>query len=250
VLGICDYHRNTKGWNDIGYNFLIDRFGTIYEGRAGGVDRAVIGAHAQGYNSQTTGIALIGSFMSTDPPQAAIDSLQQVIEWKLGLAGVTRNERVALVSTGGVFNRYPWGKTIFARPVSGHRDLDSTDCPGDVLYAKLPSLASFLNGAPRPVTKMNLRVTRVPKGNGQVVSVAGRLRSGGKGVAGESVTVEAFTSIGWVPLAETKTDSSGLWQTTVAPKGRYYLRGMFAGTDNLRPVRTLWLYSPKIRRPT
>ncbi|MGH2905486.1 MAG: peptidoglycan recognition protein family protein [Solirubrobacterales bacterium] len=249
VLGICRYHRNSKGWNDIGYNLLIDRFGTIYEGRAGGVDKAVIGAHAQGYNSQTTGIALVGTFSNTAPPQATIDSLRRALEWKLGLAGVTRNERVALISTGGGYNRYKWGKTVFTRPIAGHRDLDSTDCPGGSLYAQLPSLASFLTGGSRPATKLSLRLRRTKtEGGGQVVAVSGRLRSGGSGIAGKTISIEAYMPDGWKPIATAQSGEGGIWQTQIAPKGRYYLRGTFAGDDGYRAGRSLWLYSPKLKR--
>lgn len=250
VLGICRYHRNSKGWNDIGYNMLIDRFGTIYEGRAGGVERAVIGAHAQGYNSQTAGIAMLGGFMATDPPVAAMTSLKQALEWKLSLAGLTRNERVALISAGGSMNKYAWGKTVFTRPVAGHRDLDSTDCPGNVLYSRLPELAASLTGGSRPATRMNLRVKRIPRGNGQVVSMAGRLSSGVGAIAGKTVVIQAYTAKGWIPLTTATTDATGLWQATIAPKRRYYVRGFFAGTDELRPVRTLSSFSPKIKRPS
>src|SRR4029079_18192461 len=67
VLGIAKYHRDTNGWNDIGYNFLVDKYGQIFEGRAGGVDAAVVGAQAQGWNSHSTGIANLGTFSTSGP---------------------------------------------------------------------------------------------------------------------------------------------------------------------------------------
>ncbi len=83
VLGMCRYHRNSNGWNDIGYNFLVDRFGTIFEGRAGGIDQPVIGAQAQGYNAQSTGIANLGTFTSSGQTPEALDAMAALIRWKL-----------------------------------------------------------------------------------------------------------------------------------------------------------------------
>nr|WP_237528925.1 peptidoglycan recognition protein [Streptomyces sp. SID5469] len=129
-----------RQWDDLGYNFVVDRCGTIYEGRAGGVDRAVTGAHAQGFNHRTAGIAALGTFTEGTPvPRAVTDAIAALAAWKLGLADVDPRSRVRLVSTSGQ-SRYAAG-TIATLPVlSGHNDGFPTTCPGAALTAHLPAL--------------------------------------------------------------------------------------------------------------
>ena len=133
VLGICRFHRNGNGWNDIGYNFLVDRFGDVYVGRSGGIKKAVVGAHAQGYNSQTTGIASIGTHTSSPISDQAEDAFVSVIAWKLALHGTKATGRTRLVSGGGEVNRFPNGKKVKVKRVFGHRRVNQTECPGDEL---------------------------------------------------------------------------------------------------------------------
>ena len=83
VRAIYYYHVKGAGFNDLGYNFLIDRFGTVYEGRYGGVSEGVVGAHTLGFNTSSTGVALMGTFTSSPPPSAALTSLKKLLAWKL-----------------------------------------------------------------------------------------------------------------------------------------------------------------------
>jgi hypothetical protein len=140
LLAYCRYHRNTQGWNDLGYNFAVDRFGQVFEGREGGIDRAIVGAHAQGWNAQSTGIVVLGTYSSARIPEAAMAALSRLVAWKLALHGVRPGETVVLTSAGGEANRYPKGRRVRFHTISGHRDGDRTECPGDALYAQLPEL--------------------------------------------------------------------------------------------------------------
>ncbi|MGW6020741.1 peptidoglycan recognition protein family protein [Streptomyces sp. NPDC055099] len=129
-----------RQWDDIGYNFLVDRCGTVYEGRAGGIERAVVGAHTQGYNKGSVGIAAIGTFTEGTPvPKAMTDAMAGLIAWKLGLAGVDPRSTVRLVSTNSL-SRYPAGAVEAFSAVSGHRDGYTTSCPGAALTAALPAI--------------------------------------------------------------------------------------------------------------
>ena len=140
VRGICAYHRNTNGWDDIGYNFLVDKYGRLYEGRAGGVDRAIVGAQAQGWNAQSTGVANLGDFTNREQSSAALSAMDRLISWKLDIHGMPRGGKSTLVSAGGGTNRYRAGTRVEFNRISGHRNGNLTECPGNRLYEQLPRL--------------------------------------------------------------------------------------------------------------
>jgi uncharacterized protein with LGFP repeats len=137
IRGIYRYHVKSIGWRDIGYNFLVDKCGNIYEGRAGGVTRAVKGAHTLGFNSNSAGVAVIGTFTRSRPTSAAVSAVARLAAWKLGLYGVNPKGKTTLRSAGG--GLYRKGKNVRLNAISGHRDGFLTDCPGGRLYKKLGS---------------------------------------------------------------------------------------------------------------
>ncbi|MGW6691810.1 peptidoglycan recognition protein family protein [Streptomyces sp. NPDC054961] len=130
------YHVISSGWRDIGYNFAVDKCGTVYEGRVGGVAKAVLGAHTMGFNTDSMGVAVIGSFTNTSPPKASVDAVARLTAWKLGLFGRDPRAKTTLRSGGG--NRYPKGSNVSMNVISGHRDGFATECPGRLLYGQLP----------------------------------------------------------------------------------------------------------------
>ncbi|HEX2382855.1 MAG TPA: N-acetylmuramoyl-L-alanine amidase, partial [Acidimicrobiales bacterium] len=142
VRGIYYFHTQVNGWCDIGYNFLIDRFGQVFEGRYGGINRAVIGAHAGGFNAGSTGVALIGSFDSSPVPTQTYQSLRSLLDWKLAYHHVDPMGATTRTVADSDCNcqRYPVGSTVTIPTITSHRDLDFTDCPGAFMYALLPQL--------------------------------------------------------------------------------------------------------------
>ena len=148
IRSIYYYHAITQGWGDIGYNFLIDEAGNVYEGRYSrpyadgesptGQDASgngVTAAHAQGYNSGTVGIALLGTLTNQDASPAARSALEGLLSWEADEHGID-----------------PQGSALYTNPVSGtqatfpniagHRDVAATECPGGVFYSTLPTIRS------------------------------------------------------------------------------------------------------------
>ncbi|MFJ9520585.1 peptidoglycan recognition protein [Kitasatospora sp. NPDC101801] len=142
IRAIYQYHVKSSGWRDIGYNFLVDRCGTVYEGRAGGVAEPVLGAHTLGFNTDTAGVAALGRYSSDTAPQAQVDGIAKVAAWKLGLTGRDADGSVTLTSASDG-SKFKKGTSATFRTVSGHRDAFNTECPGNALYQRLPAIRSW-----------------------------------------------------------------------------------------------------------
>ncbi|MEU6866390.1 N-acetylmuramoyl-L-alanine amidase [Streptomyces sp. NPDC046876] len=144
IRGIHVFHVRTNGWRDLGYNFLVDRCGTVFEGRRGGVDRPVRGAHTYGWNAESAGIAVLGDHTAAGASAAALAAVARVAAYKLGQYGGTLDGTAML--TAGATQRNLAGASFTAgraypfRAVSGHRDGFATECPGDALYAQLDGI--------------------------------------------------------------------------------------------------------------
>ncbi|WP_411072737.1 N-acetylmuramoyl-L-alanine amidase [Streptomyces sp. cmx-4-25] len=148
IRAILTYHVRTNGWNDIGYNFFVDKCGTVFEGRAGGVDRPVLGAHTYGFNSYSAGISLLGDYENGGTPTAAAkQAIADLAAWKLGLHGVDPEAKVALTAAGdtGVWKK---GQVVTLNTISGHRDGYATLCPGATLYSALPGIRTAAGASP------------------------------------------------------------------------------------------------------
>jgi hypothetical protein len=133
-----------RGYFDIGYNFVVDKCGQIFEGRSGGMDLPVRGAHDVGFNTDTVGISYIGNYEKAQPSRAALDAISRIVAWKFGMYGIDPTGKVTLTSgseQGVDGNKIPMGQSVTLPRVFGHRDTNSTACPGANLYSKLGRIA-------------------------------------------------------------------------------------------------------------
>jgi flagellar hook assembly protein FlgD len=148
VRGIQRYHVLSNGWNDIGYNYLVDKYGRIFEGRGGGLIQNVIGAHAQGFNTGSVGVAVLGTYGSGRISTAARNAVQRLLAWRLDAGHVDPVSLLNFTSYGN--DRFPPGRVVRLRAVSGHRDTGYTSCPGNALYGQLGAIAQNVSSIGLP----------------------------------------------------------------------------------------------------
>lgn len=187
LRSIYAYHVKSRGWSDIGYNFLVDRFGRIWEGRYGGVDKNVVGAHTLGYNDYAFAMSAIGNFDVVEPSDVMLRAYGSLFAWKLALNGVDPASTAQQV-----------GKKTFAA-ISGHRDAGSTACPGKYLYAKIPTIRTYASAAapatPQPPPPLEIS-DPAPQSNlvgGGYPDVVVRRASDGRGVIVPTGGLTSFT---------------------------------------------------------
>ncbi len=245
------FHRYVRGWNDIGYNFVIDLHGRIFEARAGGIDEPVVGAQAGGYNLYSSGAAVLGTFSDREISSAARRSLEALLSWKLSLHGSpTQGEVVVQVNPGGAsYSRFPVGAQVTLPRIAGHREADQTDCPGSALYAQLPSIragAAAQAGMPAQATiaLVNVPSAQAPPLLGEGAAAAGVYLFGtltqldGTPLAGAQVQIQARSvalrgeAVSESTLAQASTNEQGEWALPAAPAGAQplrWLRALYAG---------------------
>jgi N-acetylmuramoyl-L-alanine amidase len=242
VLGIAKYHRDHNGWNDLGYNFLVDQYGQIFEGRAGGVDLPIVGAQAQGFNSVSTGIACIGTYTSVAQTEAGMEALARIIGWKLSYHGIPVAGAVTVTSAGGETNKFAAGTPVTFQRISGHRDGNATSCPGNVLYAQLPDLRNRAARYAAPASGVTVRAASTRLRGTATATLSGVLRFGdGSSASGAPVAIlYAATGSGgtYAPLATATCAADGSWSRTVAIPRTGTIRARFPGDGTRAPLES------------
>jgi hypothetical protein len=228
VRAICLFHKYGNGWNEIGYNFVVDRFGQIFEGRKGGIDEPIVGAQAGGYNVYSSGVALLGTFSGAAPSRAAFDALAELVAWKLAIHGLAVPGRttVQVTSTGAPYSRYRAGSRVSLDRVSGHRDADLTSCPGNVMYRRLPRLRQVVSTLAPSVSSLSATPVPAPPHS---IALAGVLTADGLPIADGVIELQRRTARGPRTIATTTTAADGSWTAAGPAEENASLRAVYRG---------------------
>jgi hypothetical protein len=262
VLGIAKYHRDHNGWNDLGYNFIVDRYGQIFEGRAGGIDQAIVGAQAQGFNSVSTGVACLGTHTDVPQTEPGMEALARLIGWKLSYHGIPVAGTVTVTSAGGETNRFGAGTPVTFQRISGHRDGNATSCPGTLLYGQLPDLRLRAARYASPIAGVTVRAASTKLRGTRTAVLTGVLRFA-DGSSPLNAPVEILYATGgsaYSPIATARAAADGSWSATVDLITTGSIRARFPGdatraalessslTITLIPKIALSLSGKRIRR--
>jgi len=214
ILRAIYYHQAVgRGWGDIGYNVLVDRFGRLWEGRSGGLSKPVIGAHTGGFNTYTAGIAAIGDHRSTSVPAAVTESAARYAAWKLSLGPAVDPRGTVRLTGGGSTSRHPPNTTITAPRIFPHRLTNPTECPGargmDVL-APMRERAFRLMGALADPTTVRARLATWRPSDARW-RIRGAADPGPAGTAGDLPATADFDGDGSADVASW-TPGTGQWQ--------------------------------------
>jgi uncharacterized protein with LGFP repeats len=269
LRAIYVFHRYVRGWDDIGYNFVIDLYGRIFEARAGGIDEPVVGAQAGGYNLVSTGVAILGEFASTRISRPAASSLQRLLAWKLSLHGAPCAGRVSVRvnPAGAAFSRFPAGADVSLPRIAGHRDADTTDCPGNALYGQLQSIRSRADRLARRPARATLALVGAETPAAAPALSGGLTFLDGTPIGGAPIAIQQRSVsrrgelVKEVALGQTVTDAEGSWSLTstgFSPGAGTWLRALCPGangvpaavSDPLRVPGSLSLTPPPAPAPT
>jgi hypothetical protein len=224
VRAIQLYHVKGNGWLDLGYNFLVDRYGRVFEGRYGGIERSVIGAHAAGFNTGSVGVAMLGTYGQRAPSLKAQAALASLLVWRLDVAHVDPLSTTPFSSRGNA--RFPAGVAVFLPRIAGHSDTGFTSCPGDAFHRRLAAISAQIASLGLP----KLYAPIVTGALGGPIHFSARLstaRAWSVAITRAGATVARGSGAG--------SDVSWTWDSRQAPPG-VYAWTMEAGAA-VRPAR-------------
>lgn len=142
------YHMVGRGWCDLGYNFVVDKWGNLYEGRAESLTRPVIGVHAGGFNTSTVGVTMLGTYNSV-PSAATQRTVGAIIGWRLGAYAVNPQSSMTYRTGEGQNSKFR-NQDVHLPRIFGHRDVAYTACPGNGGYAALGNIRAVAEEFSQP----------------------------------------------------------------------------------------------------